>query len=391
MPIKSITKRRICFVITSFIHYSRNFLILRELSKRKDVDLHVIIGGTALLSKYTSKDVQLRTLLEDEGCKNIHELYFSLEGNSHVINAKTTGLGIIEFSTLYNDIKPDLVVVRGDRFEVLAATVAAAYLNIPVAHIEGGDLSGTIDESVRHAITKFSHIHFVTNNDAKKRVIRMGENSSYVFNFGSPDIEVVSTIKDSPFLAKNFLNKGSGADIDFENGFLMVMYHPVLSESEKSVDHVQALLHTIHSLGIPTVWFWPNADVGSEDISKVLRSFNDNVNDHKIRFMRYIAPKDFIALLSRSMCLIGNSSAGLKECSFLGIPVVNIGSRQNNRLRASHVTDCSYDQLDIEKAIRKQLKKGRFAPNRLYYANKTAQNISKTLATIDLYHQKSFH
>ncbi|MEK7147580.1 MAG: UDP-N-acetylglucosamine 2-epimerase, partial [Patescibacteria group bacterium] len=167
-------KRKICFVITSFIHYSRGLFILEELKNRPDVELHIVISGTALLAKYSSKFSYVKNILEREGYNNLHELYFNLEGDSHLTKAKTAGIGIVEFSTFFNQLRPDVVVLRGDRFEVLSAAVAAAYLQIPIAHLEGGDITGSIDESVRHAITKLSHLHFATNEDAKKRILRMG-------------------------------------------------------------------------------------------------------------------------------------------------------------------------------------------------------------------------
>src|SRR3989344_6929592 len=185
-------KRKICFVITSFIHYSRGLFILEELKHRRDVELHVVISGTALLAKYSSKYAYVKDILVREGYKNIHELYFDLEGDLHVVKAKTVGIGVIEFSTFFSQLRPDIVVVRGDRFEVLAAAIAAAYLHIPIAHIEGGDVTGTIDESVRHAITKLSHIHLTTNEASRRRVIQMGERPQAVFNVGSLDIELAS-------------------------------------------------------------------------------------------------------------------------------------------------------------------------------------------------------
>lgn len=384
-------KRKICFVITNFIHYSRNFLILRELNKRPDIELHVIIGGAAVVSKYTSKDVDLRKLLRDDGCNRLHELHFNLEGDGHIVKSKTTGLGIIEFSTIFNDIKPDVVVVRGDRFEVLAATVAAVYLNIPVAHIEGGDLSGTIDESVRHAITKFSHIHFVTNEDARKRVLRMGERKDYVFNFGSPDIEVVEKIKRLSHNPNKYIQKGSGARIDFSNGFIIVMYHPVANETEYLTEYTRRLLNVVHGLDRPVIWFWPNFDVGAEEISTQLRVFNDKTINHKIRFMRYLLPQDFISLLARAECFIGNSSAGIKECSYLGVPVVNIGLRQNKRLRTPNVVDVDHNEERLKRVIENQIKHGKYKSNGAYHVKNTALYIARVLATIDLYTQKTFH
>lgn len=381
-------KRRIAFIITSFIHYSRNFLVLEELNRRSDVDLHVILGGTALLSKYSSKYAHVRTMLEDSGIKNIYEMYFNLEGDNHVTKAKTTGLGVIEFSTLFNNLKPDLVVVRGDRFEVLSATIAAAYMNISIAHIEGGDLSGSIDESVRHAVTKLSHIHFATNEPAKARILKMGEHKKYVFNFGSPDVEVVHRIGNGKSI--DLGKTGSGASIDPKQDYLMVMYHPVTNDAGDSSLHTKSLLKAVQETGMQTLWFWPNADVGTEEISRELRVFKDNAKNHKIHFMRYVSPKDFIWLLKNTRALIGNSSAGLKESSYLGVPVVNVGNRQSNRLRAENVVDVGYDPVAIKKAIEKQLAVGRYPVSHLYKAENTAKNIARTLATIDLYIQKSF-
>tara|TARA_Y100000310_G_scaffold344069_1_gene454921 strand:+ start:2436 stop:3614 length:1179 start_codon:yes stop_codon:yes gene_type:complete len=390
MPKKATNKKRkICFVITSFIHYSRHLLVLEELKKRKDVDLHIIIGGTALLSKYTSRYTQARDLLESDGFKNLYEAYFNLEGDSVAVKAKTAGLGIIEFANIFNNIKPDLIVVRGDRFEVLSAATAASYMNIPVAHIEGGDVSGTLDEAVRHSITKLSHIHFPTNEESKKRILKMGEDKKYVFNFGSPDIEMVSKISrgDNNF---NIKQTGSGAYINLKDKFLIVMYHPVSTDINALGRNTKQLLDTIHGIDIPALWFWPNADLGAEKIAHEMRVFNDSVANHKIRFMRYMSPKQFIILLKNANCLVGNSSAGIKECSYLGTPVVNVGTRQNNRLREKNVIDVVNDKDKIKKAVKKQLSKGNYKPSNLYYSNNTSRNIAKTLATVNLYIQKSF-
>ena len=198
MSTAHVRKRKVCFIITSFIHYSRNLLILDELKKRKDVDLHIIIGGTALLSKCSARHAYVREMLEADGFKNLYEVYFNLEGDNNVVKAKTAGLGMIEFSLLFNHIRPDLVVVRGDRFEVLSAATAAFYMNIPIAHIEGGDVTGTLDESIRHSITKLAHLHFATNDQAYNRILKMGEPEKYVFNYGSPDIEVVKVFGKGP-------------------------------------------------------------------------------------------------------------------------------------------------------------------------------------------------
>jgi len=363
--------------------------VIEELHKRKDVELHIVIGGSALLSRYSSREAGIVRILNQEGYKNLHEIYFNLEGDLRIVKGKTSGLGIIEFSTLFKDEKPDVVVVRGDRFEVIAATIAAAYANIPIAHIEGGDISGTIDESVRHAITKFSHIHFPTNDEAKDRIVRMGEDPKYVFNFGSPDVEVVSRMakKDYPI----DINKtGSGAEISLNKDYIVVMYHPVTTELKDNAENIKKLIRVIHGLNMQALWFWPNADAGSEEISHQLRIFNDQVKKHKIRFLRDIPPKKFMTLLKNSKCLVGNSSAGIKECSYLGIPVVNVGSRQGARLHAENVLDVSCDEKSIKKAIQEQLKKKRYPASYIYDAGGTSKKIAETIATVELYIQKKF-
>jgi len=382
-------KRKICFVITSPIHYSRNILILEELRDRRDVELHIVLGGVVLLSKYMSKFGNIENLLRADGFKDIHEVYFYLDGDKPISKAKTTGLGVIDFSSVFDHIKPDLVVVRGDRFEVLAASIAANYLNITIAHIEGGDSSGTIDESIRHAITKLAQVHITTNAPAKARVIKMGEDPKYVFDFGSPDIEVV----------KKFVNKkqnitsetGSGYEIDFSKPYLMVMYHPVTTELEEIRQSTRTILNSIKDIDMQTIWFWPNVDTGAEEISHELRKFRDVYPKLKIRFMRYLAPKEFLSLLSKVSCLIGNSSAGIKECSYLGVPVVNIGTRQSDRLRAKNVLDVACDKKQILNAVKKQVKIVRYPASRLYFKTNTAKKISNMLATIKLYVQKKFY
>jgi UDP-hydrolysing UDP-N-acetyl-D-glucosamine 2-epimerase len=385
--------RKICFVITSFIHYSRNLLILDELNKREDVELHVVVGGSALLPKYTSRYADVRAMLEADGIVHIHELYFTLEGDNRVVKAKTAGLGIIEFATLFNDIAPDVVVVRGDRYEVLAAATAASYMNIPVAHIEGGDISGTLDENVRHAITKLSHLHIATNAAAEERLRRMGEDPHFIVNFGSPDVEVVDVFGNGNGNSVDLAQTGSGTPLDVGEDFMMVMYHPVWQdalEEGKLARQTRLVLEAVHALAMPAIWFWPNADVGSEEISHELRVFRDRTNEHKIHFMRYLPPRMFVKLLGKTRVLVGNSSAGIKESSFLGVPVVNIGRRQQGRLRAENVVDVEHDTLSITDAIRRQFAVGRFKPSAIYRGEETSRRIAEVLATAEISNDKRF-
>lgn len=385
-------KRKICFVITSFIHYARNLLVLEELNRRADVDLHVLIAGTALLSKYSASHAHVKNMLEEDGFENLYEVYFNLEGDKPVVKAKSTGLGVIEFAALYNRIEPELVVVRGDRFETLSAASAAALMNIPIAHIEGGDVTGTIDESVRHSVSKLSHIHFATNEAARRRLLSMGENPEYVFNFGSPDIEVVRRIGVNAARPESAPATGSGARIDTTKDYIVVSYHPITSEIDRLAEYTRNLIEAIHESNIQAFWFWPNFDAGAEEkISHELRSFNDRVKEHSIRFMRYIAPRQYLALLNYTRCFVGNSSAGIKECAYLGVPVVNVGTRQAERLRGENVLDVPEEKESIKEAIRSQLARGKFSPAKEYEDDNTSKRIAETLGTAKLYLQKSFH
>ena len=378
-------KRKICFVITSKIHYGRSKLILQELKKRKDIELQIVVAASALLDTYGNV---LEYLARDHFHVN-DKIMMTLEGGNTVAMAKTAGLGVMEFATAFDNLKPDVVVVRGDRYEVLSAAAASSYLNIPVAHIEGGDVTGTIDESVRHSITKLSHIHFPTNKISKERVIRMGEDSKYVFDVGASDIEFVA--KNNFKVSEKLINYlGVGDIIDIDKPFLIVMQHPVTSEVGKNRKHIEQTLQAVHELKIPTIWFWPNVDAGTDEISKGIRSFREDENPQHMRFLKYLPPEQFIGLLKKSACLVGNSSAGIKECSYLGVPVVNIGTRQNGRMRAKNVVDVEYNKSAIKQAIKKQLAHGSYKKSEIYYKEGTSKKIAQALAKVKLYSQKKF-
>ena len=379
-------KRKVCFVITSKIHYGRSKLILREIQINENLELQIVVGASAILPTYGD----VLSLMKKDGFSCNAKIMMTLEGGNPVAMAKTTGLGITEFATVFDNLQPDIVVVRADRYEVLSATVAAAYLNIPVAHLEGGDVTGNIDESVRHAITKFAHIHFPTNDESKRRIIQMGEKPEYVFNVGCPGLEFIS--KNNFEISNELVNHlGVGDVIDINNPYIIVMQHPVTSEVGKNRGAIEETLHAIHELGIPTIWFWPNVDAGTDEVSKGLRSFREEKNPKNIRFLKYLPAEQFVTLFKKSVCLVGNSSAGIKEASNFGVPVVNIGSRQCGRMRSENVVDVGYDREAIAKAVQMQIQNGMYAPSDLYYKEGTSKKITDILSTLDLYTQKRFH
>lgn len=381
-------KRKVCFVITNRVHYARQKLLLQRLKDHPALELQLVVGGSALLQKHSNTVSQI----EENGFQINEKLYMVIEGGDNVAMAKTTGMAILEFTNTFQKLDPDVVIIRGDRYEMLAAATAAAYLNKTIAHIEGGELSGTIDESVRHAITKLSHIHFVTNQEAYRRVVQMGEDPGYVFMVGSTDVEHAAHFTRNG-VRKNFweqLNRrGTGPTLDFSKGYLTVMYHPVTTEPGQD-RVVEKLLRLISNLQRPTVWFWPNIDAGTDEVSKTIRKFRESHNPATIRFIRDMPPEDFSILLKKTSCLIGNSSAGIKECSYFGVPVVNIGTRQTGRLRATNVVDVGYQSQPIKNAIEQQLIAGRYPVSTIYCQPQVSKTIADILGRVDLYVQKNF-
>jgi UDP-hydrolysing UDP-N-acetyl-D-glucosamine 2-epimerase len=381
-------KRKICFPITSRAYYGRSQLLIRKLHAHPGVDLKLMLGGSILLDKYS------RHVADDitAGGFDIEASLFNvIEGGNHVAMAKTACLTALEFTNSLFTASPDVVVICGDRFEQLAIAMAAAYLNISIAHIEGGDVTGSIDESVRHAITKLAHLHFVTNADAQRRVLAMGEDPQYVFHAGSLDVELAAHVRTT--ITSDQVNAlGVGHDIDIERPYLMVVQHPVTTDADNRV-HLETTLKVVASFELPTIWFWPNPDAGTGEMSDLLRGMREQhpeLTSH-MRFITNVPASDFVALLAHAACLVGNSSAGIKECSYLGTPVVNVGNRQLGRLAGAHVMHTSYDAEDIGAAITTQLAHGRYPSSDLYHRPNTSEAIAETLASSRLYTQKRFY
>ena len=381
-------KRRICFPITSRAYYGRSQLLIRKLHAHPEIELELMLGGSILLDKYS------RHIADDinAGGFNISTTLFNvIEGGNHVAMAKTACLTALEFTNGFHAADPDVIVICGDRFEQLALAMAAAYLNKTIAHIEGGDVSGSIDESVRHAITKLAHMHFVTNEHARRRVLAMGEDPKYVFNTGSLDVELAAQVTTS-ITSERINGYGVGHAIDVTKPFLLVIQHPVTTEDDNRA-HVEETLRAIADLDMQTIWIWPNPDAGTGEIADRLRHFREQAGRPaaRMRFITDVPVDEFVALLKIASCLVGNSSAGIKECSYLGTPVVNTGGRQQGRLHAENVVHVPYNADEICEAVIAQVRHGRYAPSLIYYQANTSQTIVEVLAGVDLYTQKRFH
>lgn len=380
-------KRKIAVVITARPSYSRVKTVLSAIQEHANLELQLIIAASALLDRYGSAV----NYIEKDGFAIAAKVFNVLEGENLTAAAKTTGIGILELSTVFDNLKPDIVVTVADRFETMATAIAASYMNIPLAHIQGGEVTGNIDEKVRHAITKLADYHFVASESAKERVIKLGEESDIVFNTGCPSIDLASEIINSKTLSFDPYVKygGVGAKPNLSNGYLIVMQHPVTTEYKNSRKHIEVTLEAIYKLNKPTLWFWPNVDAGADGTSTGIRAFREQHQLPNVHFFKNMEGKDFLQLLKHSDCLIGNSSVGIRECAFLGVPVVNIGSRQNRRDRGGNSVDVSYSQLEIENAIIHSIEKGKVAPSLIYGNGSAGKKIGNLLATVPLQFHKT--
>ena len=382
-----IIKRKIAVVITARPSYSRVKTVLTAIKQHSQLELQLIVASSALLDRYGSAV----NYIEKDGFEIAAKVFNVLEGENLTAAAKTTGIGILELSTVFDNLKPDIVVTVADRFETMATAIAASYMNIPLAHIQGGEVTGNIDEKVRHAITKLSDYHFVASENAKKRVIQLGENPEMVFNTGCPSIDIAQEVLKNKYLNFNPYEKygGVGSKPDLDKGYIVVMQHPVTNEYQDSRKHIEATLRAIQKINVPTLWFWPNVDAGADGTSTGIRAFREKHTLENVHFFKNMDGDDFLNLLYFSNGLIGNSSVGIRECSFLGVPVVNIGSRQNRRDRGTNVIDVSYDELEIVKAFKEVLNKNKKIQSSVYGGGDTGIRIAELLKELPLQFHKT--
>jgi len=381
-----VKKRKICVVITARPSYSRIKTAMSAIQAHPALELQLVVAASALLDRYGNAV----KVIEQDGFKISERVFMVLEGESPTSMAKTTGLGVLELATVFDNLKPDVVITVADRYETLATAVAASYMNIPLCHVQGGEVSGSIDEKVRHAVTKLSDIHMVSTKRAGERVLAMGEEPGSVHCTGCPSIDLAAEILSDVSLGFDPSTKygGVGPTVDLSKGYAVVMQHPVTTEYQLARKHVTETLHAVHELGIPTFWFWPNVDAGSDGTSTGVRAFRENVDPPNIHFFKNMEPTDFLRLIYNAKCLVGNSSVGIRESSFLGIPVVNIGSRQGGRERGANVVDVGYDRNEIKTAMERQLNQGRYAEDHMYGDGHAGKRIADLLAEVPLKTEK---
>lgn len=327
--------KKIVFLTGTRADFGKIKSLIQVLENHEGFEPYIFVTGMHLQKEYGY------TLLEVERCgfSNIH----TFENQTHETTMDLTLAKTIEgFSSYVNAIEPSMIVIHGDRVEALAGAIVGSLNNILVAHIEGGEISGTIDELIRHSTSKMSHIHFVSNSLAKKRLIQMGELAQSVFIIGSPDVDIMFS-KNLPTLdvAKKYY------DITFDN-YAIAMFHPVTTEAKEIKHYAENFVSALQSDTNNYVVVFPNNDLGSKAIIEAYEVFKNN---KKFRVFPSLRFEYFLTLLKNSSFIIGNSSAGIREAPYYGLPIVNIGSRQHNRALHSYIINCGYQTKDITKAL----------------------------------------
>ncbi|MCB7481338.1 UDP-N-acetylglucosamine 2-epimerase [Christiangramia sediminis] len=380
-------KRKICVVVTARPSYSRIKTALTAIQAHPELELQLVIAGSALLDRYGNAI----DFIEKDGFPIAAKVFMVLEGENPTTMAKTTGLGVMELTNVFYNLKPDAVITIADRFETIATSIAAAYQNIPLVHLQGGEVTGSIDEKVRHANTKLADLHLVCTEDAKQRVIKLGEYPHKVINTGCPSIDLAKQVAQDPELDFDPVKKygGVGPEFSWINGYMVIMQHPVTTEYKDAKAHILKTLKAVKASGYPAFWFWPNVDAGSDGTSNGIRSFRELEKPENIHFFKNMNPIDFLKLMKNARVLVGNSSAGIRECSYLGIPVVNIGNRQNRRKRAQNVTDVDYNERQILSAIEEGINREHYPASEIYGVGESGNKIAEILATVELSFSKT--
>ncbi|WP_238786810.1 UDP-N-acetylglucosamine 2-epimerase [Ferrimonas lipolytica] len=329
--------KKILFITGTRADYGKLKSLISMVNEMTNVDAHLFVTGMHMLSKYGMTAIEVERGKYSSIYKYINQ---NSEDSMDVVLAKT----IAGLSDYVKELKPDLILVHGDRVEALAGAIVGSLNNILVGHIEGGEVSGTIDELIRHSVSKMAHLHFVCNQSARSRLLQLGEKNESIHVIGSPDLDVMNsdtlpTIEE----VKRYYQ------IPFDD-YGIVMYHPVTTELAKLPDHVDALMSAIEKSDRNFVVVYPNNDHGSKVILDGLLRLEGKSNVRVFPSLRF---ESFLRLLKNAKCIIGNSSAGVREAPFYGLPSVNIGTRQNNRASSNSIINVSNESSDVVEAIEK--------------------------------------
>ena len=364
--------RKICYISGTRADFGLMKNTLQIINQDKDLDLEVIATGMHLLSEYGNTCQEIY----DAGLNVISKVKVELSGISGSQMSIALGNQIIGITSTLEKSKPDLVLLLGDRGEMLAGVIASLHLNIPTVHIHGGELSGTVDESVRHAISKMAHYQFTATNNSKDRLIKMGEIKGNIFVTGAPGLD---EIRGAQLIPKEVLLEQYG--IDRKKPFILLLFHPVVQQTNDINEQVAIIMESLFSCNIQILALMPNADSGGKVISSILKRYQEQ---QKIKTAAHLTRLNFLSLVSEAEVLVGNSSSGIIEAASLGTPVVNIGSRQNLRERSNNVVDVSIEKSQIISGISKAISLNKSLFKNVYGDGKSSKRIVNLLKGLDL-------
>lgn len=378
--------KKIAIVVNSRANYARIKSVLLAMQSSSRLEVVLILGASALVSRYGN----LESIIQKDGLEVSGRVNTLVEGDNPSAMATSTGLAIIELTSVFENLKPDMVLTVADRFETLGTAVAASYMNIPLAHTQGGEITGSIDESVRHAVTKLAHYHFPATQLSMERLRRMGENPSTIFLTGCPSIDLVKHSYNQNLGEIVEGLPGVGVQINPRDSYTIVLQHPDTSDWGSASAQISGTIQAISEHSGQVIWLWPNVDAGSDVFSKEIRRAREFGMLEHVRFVKNLPPEHYLSLLSSASCIVGNSSSALREGSFLGVPAVNIGSRQMNRERGRNVLDTNYSSREILSALTSQLAHGKYSSSRLFGDGDAAQKIIDVLEGDTPFYQKTF-
>ena len=381
--------RKICAITGYRSDYAKLKSVLKAINANPKLSLEIIALGFHSSQSHGSSIDEI----EADGFNVKYRFPTSAHGDSPLDMSKSIGITISDLCIALAEIKPDVTLIVGDRYEIMAAAITSSIANIPVAHIQGGELSGTIDETIRHSITKLSHIHFPSTELSKQRIILLGENPKFVFNVGCPAIDRIlnqdymprKEMNQDPILRRYLI------DLDFDEDYFILIQHPVTTEYGNSYKQFYESVKAVNEIGIPTLILYPNPDAGSQGILKALRSFKSKSRGNMlcIEEAKHIPFPLYLNLLKNCRCLIGNSSSGIREAHCFNVPVINIGTRQLNRERTPNIIDVPHDsgaiELELSRILQPSYKTLMGSGKIDTYGDGTAgERISKILTNVDL-------
>jgi len=367
--------KRICIVITTRGNFAKMKAAMRAIVAHPDLELQLVIGG-ALLNRQSAISDEIRA----QGFEICATLDYMLAAETQEAIGTSAALCLLKATELIEKLKPDVIMVIADRYEALALAQAALCSNVLIAHLEGGEVSGSIDERIRHAITKLAHYHFPSSKDAAERIVRLGERPDSIAIVGSPSFDLLREADGAGLARVKKRLAGDNADIDLEHPFLLVSQHPVVTEYANAEAQYRVLAEAVLKLAMPAVWIWPNNDAGADTVREPLVWLRAQKDCPPIAIVSGLPIEEYGALLRRAACLVGNSSSGLREGGFIGTATVNIGSRQMVRERGANVVDVACGVDEIVAAVRRQIAHGQYAPDYHYGDGTAGQKIANFLA-----------